>query len=70
MTPVEPPACGYTLLWWDGDNEGSHVCTLPAGHLTLHVDGPVTFDNDGIIECSCPRYCPLHPAELPIGGAS
>ncbi len=64
MLLAEPPPCAYTLLWWDGDNEGAYVCTLPAGHLNLHTDGQVTFDNDDIIECGCPAFCPMHPASL------
>jgi hypothetical protein len=69
----EPPSCGYTLLWWDGDGEGAYVCTLPAGHLTLHTDGATTFHDDDIAECLCHtrhRYaCQLHRDEtLPISG--
>jgi len=59
--------CGYTLLWWDGDGEGAYVCALPAGHLTLHTDGKVTFDNDDTIACLCATRrwaCRLHPASL------
>lgn len=70
---AEPPPCGYSLLWWDGDGEGAYVCVLPAGHLTRHTDGKVTFDDDDTIDCLCQtrhRYaCRLHREEtLPIEG--
>jgi hypothetical protein len=38
--------------------------------LTFHADGPVTFDNDDIVECRCksqaPWSCLLHQSRLPI----
>lgn len=65
-----PPLCGYELMWWAGVGEGTYCCSLPSGHLTFHADGPVTFDNDDIVECRCksqaPWSCLLHQSRLPI----
>lgn len=56
--------CGYTLLWWDGDSEGSYTCTLPEHHFGLHWGQSEAFDNDDLVECLCPLDCQRHPAGL------